>query len=101
MYFKNIKEADKFYKYPMSYRMGSIYNEKGIIRSYSNGKNGDYKTNKYFYYKIKNDYIKSKFSLNLKSNQKVRLLVKTKKDVEDFGLLKVSGFYNGFVKLLL
>ena len=37
MIFKNIKQVDEHYKYPMSYRMGSIYDEKGIIRIYSNG----------------------------------------------------------------
>ena len=48
MIFKNIKEADEYYKYPMSYRMGSIYDDKGIIRIYSNGQKGDYETDKYF-----------------------------------------------------
>ena len=37
MIFKNIKQVDEYYKYPMSYRMGSIYDEKGIIRIYSIG----------------------------------------------------------------
>jgi hypothetical protein len=43
MNFRNIKEVDKYYKYPMSYRIGSIYDYKGVIRSYSNGKKTDYK----------------------------------------------------------
>ena len=35
MIFKNIKEADEYHKYPMSHRMGSIYDDKGIINSKS------------------------------------------------------------------
>ena len=54
MIFGNIKEVDQYYKYPMSYRMGSIYDDNGIIRIYSNGQKGDYETDKYFYYKLKN-----------------------------------------------
>ena len=65
MIFKNIKEVDEYYKYPMSYRMGSIYDDKGIIRIYSNGQKGDYETDKYFYYKLKNKQVKERFRNNM------------------------------------
>ena len=39
MNFKNIKTLDAHYKYPMSYRIGTIYDSDGIVRVYSNGKN--------------------------------------------------------------
>ena len=46
--FKNIKEAHEHYNYPGSYRTGTIYNDKGVIRCYSNGMKDIYK-NKIFY----------------------------------------------------
>ena len=99
MIFKNIKQADEFHKYPMSYRMGSIYDDKGIIRIYSNGEKGDYETPKFFYYKLKNDKIGNRFKQNIKNKKKVRLIVKIDEGVKDRGLLEVKGFYNGFVRL--
>ena len=99
MIFKNIKQVDEHYKYPMSYRMGSIYDEKGIIRIYSNGSKGDYQTKKFFYYVLKNDKIKERFQNNIKNNKKVRVVVKVEKGVEDLGLLNVKGFYKNFVRL--
>ena len=86
MNFRNIKEVDKYYKYPMSYRIGSIYDDKGIIRSYSNGQKTDYKRGKFFYYELKNDFIKQKFKMNINNNKKVRLIVKTENGVNDEGL---------------
>ena len=70
MIFKNIKQVDEYYKYPMSYRMGSIYDDKGIIRIYSNGSKGDYETSKFFYYVLKNDKIKERFQQNIKNKKK-------------------------------
>lgn len=99
MIFKNIKQADEFHKYPMSYRMGSIYDDKGIIRIYSNGEKGDYETPKFFYYKLKNDKIGNRFKQNIKNKKKVRLIIKIDEGVKDRGLLEVKGFYNGFVRL--
>ena len=99
MIFKNIKQADEFHKYPMSYRMGSIYDDKGIIRIYSNGEKGDYETPKFFYYKLKNDKIGNRFKQNIKNKKRVRLIVKIDEGVKDRGLLEVKGFYNGFVRL--
>lgn len=97
--FKNIKQAQEHYDYPMSHRMGSIYDEKGVIRSYSNGTKGDYETKKYFYYKLKNHKIKDKFKLNIVFNKKLRLFVKLEEGVLDKGLYNVKGFFNGFVRL--
>ena len=58
--FKNFKEAHEYYNYPGSYRFGTIYNEKGVIRSFSNN-TYDIDKGKVFYYKIKNDIIKTEF----------------------------------------
>ena len=99
MIFKNIKQVDEHYKYPMSYRMGSIYDDKGIIRIYSNGSKGDYQTPKFFYYVLKNDKVKERFQKNIKNNKNVRVIVKQDKGVKDLGLLKVKGFYKNFVRL--
>ena len=57
MNFKNIKTLDAHYKYPMSYRIGTIYDSDGIVRVYSNGKNEDNSNRGFFYYKIKNKTI--------------------------------------------
>ena len=99
MIFKNIKQADEYHKYPMSYRMGSIYDDKGIIRIYSNGEKGDYETPNFFYYKLKNDKIGNRFKQNIKNKKRVRLIIKIDEGVKDRGLLEVKGFYNGFVRL--
>ena len=99
MIFKNIKQVDEHYKYPMSHRMGSIYDHRGIIRIYSNGLNNDFSTKKYFYYRIKNEKIKNLFLLTKKNNKKLRIIVKRKHDVEDLGLAIVMGFYKNFVRL--
>ena len=100
MNFRNIKEVDQYYKYPMSYRIGSIYDDKGIIRIYSNGQKGDYETDKYFYYKLKNKQVRERFKNNIKNNKKIRLLVKVESGVKDRGLLEVKGFFNGFVRIV-
>ena len=99
MLFKNIKQVDEHYKYPMSHRMGSIYDDKGIIRIYSNGTKGDYQTPKFFYYVLKNDKIRERFQKNIKNKKKVRVVIKKEKGVEDIGLLKAKGFYKEFVRL--
>mgnify|MGYP001292628012 CR=1 FL=1 len=99
MLFKNIKSVDLYYKYPMSYRIGAIYDKFGIIRIYSNGKKEDYETSKYFYYFLKNEKIKEQFKNNIKNKKKVRVVIKVKNIVEDRGLMKVNGFFKNFVKL--
>ena len=49
--FRNFKEAHQHYKYPSTYRIGTIYNATGVIRSYSNGTKDIQKDNyKRFYY---------------------------------------------------
>lgn len=62
--FGSLLNVHNYYKYPGSYRHGTIYNENGVIRSYSNGTSGDYKENGYFYYNLKSDSIKSAFKIN-------------------------------------
>jgi hypothetical protein len=99
MKFKNIKQVDEHYKYPMSHRMGSIYDNKGIIRIYSNGLSNDFSTKNYFYYRIKNEKIKNLFLLTKKNNKKLRIIVKKKDGVEDLGLARVMGLYKNFVRL--
>ena len=99
MKFRNIKEVDAYYKYPMSYRIGSIYDEKGIIRSYSNGKKTDYKKGRFFYYELKNDFVKQKFKKNIINKKRLRLIIKTENGVHDDGLYNVSGFYKNYVRL--
>ena len=86
MIFKNIKEADEYYNYPMSYRMGTIYDDKGIIRIYRNGQKGDYETDKYFYYKLKNKQVRERFENNIKNKKKSACWLKLMKEftIEDF-----------------
>lgn len=97
MIFKNFKEAHEYYKYPGSHRIGSFGDEKGIIRSYSNGKKGDILKNNKIYYVLKNDIIKEKFKLNIKNNKKVRFFIKQDNGVKDMGLFHVKKFYKNFV----
>ena len=99
MFFKNIKSFDQYYKHPMSYRFGSIYDNNGIIRIYSNGLNGDYEKNNIFYYKIKNDKIKNLFKKTKFNNITIKVVVKVTNGVEFKGKYKIRGFYKGFVRL--
>ena len=97
MIFKNFKEAHEYYKYPGSHRIGSFGDDKGVIRSYSNGKKGDILKNNKIYYVLKNDNIKEKFKLNIKNNKKVRFFIKQENVVKDMGLYHVKRFYKNFV----
>ena len=97
MIFKNFKEAHEYYKYPGSHRIGSFGDDKGIIRSYSNGKKGDILKNNKIYYVLKNDNIKEKFKLNIKNNKKIRFFIKQENGVKDMGLYHVKRFYKKFV----
>ena len=99
--FRNFKDAHKFYNYLSSYRFGTIYNDKGVIRSYSNGEYDIMKNNyNIFYYKIKDDKIKNAFKNNIINNKKIRLFVKVIEGVKDLGLYIFDKFYKGFVKLI-
>ena len=102
MIFKNFKEAHEHYNYPSSHRFGTIGNEKGIIRSYSNGKNCDriLENGKIIYYRIKNDKIKEMYRKNIISKKKIRFFAKIKEGVLDMGLYLPVSFYNGFIKLI-
>ena len=97
--FKNIKQAHEYYKYPGSYRIGTIYDENGVIRSYSNGTKDIIKDN-IFYYELKNDKIKNAFKINKKNNKSLRLFRKDNNSVKDMGLYKVDKFYKNYVKLI-
>ena len=103
MKFKNLKEAHKYYNYPSSHRFGTIGNEKGVIRSYSNGKGCDYykKNTKEVYYKIKNNKIRELFNINILNKKKVRFFRKVHNGVEDLGLYTVKKITNNdFAKLI-
>lgn len=103
MIFKNFKEAHEHYNYPSTHRIGTIGNDKGVIRSYSNGKNCDYykKDGKIVFYKIKNIKVKELFLLNKKNKKKVRFFRKVNEGVKDMGLYSVKGFTeDNFVKLI-
>lgn len=97
--FKNIKQAHEYYKYPGSYRIGTIYDKNGVIRSYSNGTK-DIIKDKIFYYELKNDKIKNAFKLNKKNNKSLRVFIKEDSSVKDLGLYKVDKFYKNYVKLI-
>ena len=97
--FKNIKQAHEYYKYPGSYRIGTIYDDKGVIRCYSNGMKDIYK-DKIFYYELKNTKIKDLFLKTKNNKKKVRIFRKEKDFVKDLGLYKVDKFYKNYVKLI-
>lgn len=97
MLFKNFKQAHEHYNYPGSHRIGSYGDSKGIIRSYSNGKNCDFIKNNIIYYGVKNENIKNKFKLNIKNKKKIRFFIKVINGVKDMGLYYVKGFYKNFV----
>jgi hypothetical protein len=83
--FRNFQEAHAHYKYPATHRTGSIANEYGVIRSYSNGAPlpgssepkdiiaPDHKT---VFYRLKSAEYRHKFERNVKSGQRVRVFRK-------------------------
>ena len=97
--FKNFKTAHEYYKYPGSYRIGTIHNKNGVIRSFSNNKYDIDKGNT-FYYLVKNEKIKNAFELNKNNGKKVRLFIKKNGYVVDVGLYNVDKFYKKYVKLI-
>lgn len=101
MIFKNFKQAHYYYNYPSSYRFGTIQDEYGVIRSYSNGKKGDkiLDGGKIIYYKIKNDKIKNMYQKTIDMKTKVRFFSKTNQGVLDMGLYTPIKFKNEFVVL--
>ena len=101
-YFNNFKEAHEYYKYPSTHRIGTIGDDNGVIRSYSNGKKGDIiKDNgKIIYYKLKNEKIKNLFRLSIINKKKVRFFKKDNNKVLDMGEYNVSKFYKNYVKLV-
>lgn len=103
MLFKNLKEAHKYYNYPSSHRFGTIGDNTGVIRSYSNGKGCDYykKNTNEIFYKIKNQKIKDLFYINILNKKKVRFFRKVDNGVEDLGLYNVKKITkDNFAKLI-
>ena len=81
MIFKNLKEAHIYYKYPSSHRFGTIGDENGVIRSYSNGINCDkiLFNGKVIYYKVKNDKVKNLYRISIDTKKRLGFLAKLKK----------------------
>ena len=100
MLFKNFKEAVDYYKFKGSHRYGTLGDTNGVIRSYSNGKNGDIFYTDKIYYKIKNERVRKLFRLSIGSQKPLRFFVKTSKGVEDKGLYRAEKFYKNYVKLI-
>ena len=99
--FRNFKEAHQHYKYPSTYRIGTIYNATGVIRSYSNGTKDIQKDNyKRFYYKIENDNVKLAFRNSIDNRKPLRLFVNMGDFVIDFGMYTAERFYKEYVKLV-
>ena len=95
--FKNIKEAHKFFKFPGSYRVGTLIKNDFVIRIYSNGVAApDYFThkNKYFYYIIKSQKILDSFKNNKINNKSIHLFTRNleTKNVHYYGKYKIRGF---------
>lgn len=101
-YFRNFKTACEYYNYKGSHRIGTIGNEKGVIRSYSNGKNNDKILNEgnEIWYKIKNNKIKELYQKSINSKQNIRFFIKIKNGVLDLGLFNATKFKNGYVILI-
>lgn len=98
--FKGIKEAHEYYKFPGSYRYGSIYLlNHGIIRSYSNGTKHDVIGHNKIHYVLKNEKYRKRFAENMETNTKVHFFQKVPHGVKDLGLYKVTGFKGNSVVL--
>ena len=83
--FPNFLEACKHYEFPNSHRIGSVYNDTGIIRTHSNatpGKDFVLRDGHEILYRLKNDLIKEKFQLNMQSHQTVRFFRKVQHYVD-------------------
>jgi hypothetical protein len=104
MLFRTLRDAHKYYKYPSTHRFGTIGNENGVIRSYSNGVNCDkiLESGKVIYYRIKNDRIKKMYQTSIDNKKKVRFFRKVKDGVlnASHSLYLPVRFHKGFVKLL-
>ena len=75
-YFKNIREAHYYYKFPGSYRIGCIIKDDIVIRVYSNNKSKpDFfnKNNREFFYTLKNSKIKLAFENNKKLKKTIHV----------------------------
>lgn len=91
--FKNIKEAHYYYKFPGSYRVGTIIYDNSVLRLYSNGTKPDYfnKKGNNFYYLLKNDKIREDYINTKLNNKSVFVFTKTDQGVINHGKFKVKG----------
>lgn len=93
--FKNIKEAHYYYKFPGSYRVGTIIYNNNVKRLYSNGTKGDYFDNDgKFYYILKNKKIQDAYLSTKNNKKKVYLFTKSNDGVIYHGKYNVIGFKN-------
>ena len=102
--FKNIKEAHYYYKFPGSYRVGTIIKNDIVVRIYSNGfsKPDFFNKNKNkFYYVLNSNKIKEAFLNNKKNNIKVHIFAKEQQNVKYYGLYSVIGIRNNSKYVLL
>lgn len=93
--FKNIKEAHYYYKFPGSYRIGTIIKNNIVKRVYSNGISApDYfiKNNNEFFYIIKNEKILNAFKNTKKNKGKIYLFTRIDNNVILNGIYLVKGF---------
>mgnify|MGYP001458802120 CR=1 FL=1 len=93
--FKNIKEAHYYYKFPGSYRIGTIIKDNIVIRVYSNGISApDYfiKNNNEFFYFIKNEKIFNAFKNTKKNKKYIYLFARINRGVNFYGVYKIKGF---------
>lgn len=112
--FQNFKVACEHCKFPGSFQCGSVWNEHGIVRSYSNstpGKDKVIKSGSEIWYRLKSLEMQAHFQRNVESGQKVRFFrrvphsigkVTQKPGCKDMGLFTVVGFVesDAFVRLV-
>lgn len=101
--FSGIKEAHEYYKFKGSYQHGTVYDETGVIRSYSNGSSDDVieEDSIIYWISVERPYIRDAFDRNKKNNKPLRFFKKNKKadHVEDMGLWVVVKTDFNYVKL--
>ena len=101
--FRGIREAHEFYKFKGSYQQGTVYDDDGVIRTYSNGKHDDIiRKDKIIYWiSVERPYIREAFERSKNNDQSLRFFRKRKLDnkVEDLGLWKVVKTDFNYVQL--
>jgi hypothetical protein len=112
--FQNFRVACAHYGFPGSFQCGSVWNERGVIRSYSNSTPGKDKVllgGSEIWYRLKSLEMQGHFERNMRSGQGVRFFrrvphcigkVTQKPGCKDMGLFDVAGFMenDAFVRLV-